>query len=280
MLNQGGGYTAAKNVSKKSIKIIVFSGLAFIVARSFWVTQSVTRKQDSAKYCSKECHNASMRDYVQIVCIGCAKEVSTPRSDVERGRGKYCSAECYNKHINAKVVASCEQCGNEFVTHKSNVSAGGGRFCSRDCYTKYLRANGQDWYKEHSDSTLVSSCVRCGKEFKVRPKQKRRFCSFTCQLLYRGETYIEELIRKELERRGLNFDTQVQIGKFNVDFCLLNEKKIIECDGEYWHNLPGAQARDRYKDIYLFQKGYKVFRFTESEIRSAARGCVDRVLRG
>lgn len=248
--------------------------------KEFSVIVAVAKKEDGGKYCSKECRDAAKRDYVSLTCQQCGKEFALPRSEYDRGKGKFCSKKCFNENIYAQVVLTCEHCGEEFVTHKSNIESGGGRFCSRDCYQQYLQVNGQDWYKDHEDATDLAICERCGKEFKIRPNRERRFCSFSCQLLYRGETSIEKAIREELERRGVAFDQNVRIGKFIVDFLLLNENKIIECDGEYWHNLPGAKARDQYKDKYLLQKGFEIFRFTESEIRRAASECVDQVLRG
>lgn len=276
----GWGIYCGKECQQKEYEAIRVDRTCQHCGKEFRIIQSVTKKQDGGKYCSKECSDASKRDYVSLSCSQCGKRFELPRSQFSRGKGKFCSKECFNASIYAQVTLTCEQCGEQFIIHKSHVEAGSGRFCSRNCYTEFLRENGQDWYKDHEDASITSTCQRCGKEFRIRKNRQRRFCSFTCQLLYRGETYIEEAIRKELERRGVGFDTQVQFGKFNVDFVLLNEKKIIECDGAYWHNLPGAQARDHYKDIYLFQKGYQVFRFTESEIRNAARECVDRVLRG
>ena len=63
---------------------------------------------------------------------------------------------------------------------------------------------------------------------------------------------------------------------------------IIECDGDYWHanpkiynssNLTKTQItnvkRDKFKDIYLAKKGWKVFRFFELDIHKNFKNCID-----
>ena len=122
----------------------------------------------------------------------------------------------------------------------------------------------------------------CGKEFELPQSRvndgERRFCSQTCYLRYGGETSIERMIREELERRGEPFEQQVQFQWWHVDFVLPTRMVVIECDGSYWHSFLKAIARDRRKDKYITSLGYRVFRFTESEIRKSACTCVDQVL--
>ena len=63
---------------------------------------------------------------------------------------------------------------------------------------------------------------------------------------------------------------------------------IIECDGDYWHanpkiydrlNLTKTQisnvSRDKFKDICLSKKGWKVFRFFESDIHKNFKNCTN-----
>lgn len=68
------------------------------------------------------------------------------------------------------------------------------------------------------------------------------------------------------------YTPQVEIGKYRVDFeCRLasdREKKfIIECDGHDFHEKTKEQvAYDKQRERYLVSKGYKVLRFSGSEI--------------
>jgi len=122
----------------------------------------------------------------------------------------------------------------------------------------------------------------CGKEFELAQSRieegRGRFCSQACFLRYSGETSIERLLREELERRGEPFYQQVAFNRFHVDFVLPRLKAVIECDGEYWHRHPNVIARDQRKDEYLASLDYRVFRFTESEIRDSPSNCVNHVL--
>jgi very-short-patch-repair endonuclease len=54
---------------------------------------------------------------------------------------------------------------------------------------------------------------------------------------------------------------------------------VIECDGHAFHEKTKAQAaRDRQRDRDIQRLGYKVFRFTGSEINADARKCAAEVL--
>jgi very-short-patch-repair endonuclease len=61
---------------------------------------------------------------------------------------------------------------------------------------------------------------------------------------------------------------------------MLNNKTIIECDGDYWHNRPGMQESDKVRDEYLTNKDYKVFRFWEHDIKKSANDCINTIYGG
>jgi very-short-patch-repair endonuclease len=105
-----------------------------------------------------------------------------------------------------------------------------------------------------------------------------KFCSYDCFARYKGETSIEKMIREELERRSaIRYEQEVAIGRYRVDFLLPTLAAVIECDGSYWHNMPGVRKRDGVKDKYLSTLGYQVYRFSEAEIKASAGECIDRV---
>jgi len=51
----------------------------------------------------------------------------------------------------------------------------------------------------------------------------------------------------------------------------------IFADGDYWHNRPEAIERDKLVNKELINKGYKVLRFWENEIRSNIDNCANRI---
>jgi len=69
-----------------------------------------------------------------------------------------------------------------------------------------------------------------------------------------------------LDDVGVEYNEQASIGAYRVDFLLPNHNIVLEVDGDYWHNLPGAKERDELRDVTIMEKGYDVIRFWESEI--------------
>jgi len=43
---------------------------------------------------------------------------------------------------------------------------------------------------------------------------------------------------------------------------------VIECDGDYWHKYPIGKEIDHIRTKELIEKGFKVLRLWEHEIRS------------
>jgi very-short-patch-repair endonuclease len=76
----------------------------------------------------------------------------------------------------------------------------------------------------------------------------------------------EMKMKEILEKAGIHFERQKRIGRYLADFFISEYNLIIECDGDYWHNRPGAQERDKLRDAEIKAMGYDVIRFWEHEI--------------
>lgn len=74
-------------------------------------------------------------------------------------------------------------------------------------------------------------------------------------------------MEKALTLAKIKFKREVKFKRFHVDFLLEKYKTVIECDGEYWHLIPKIMERDKRKDILLQSLGFKVLRFTGSELK-------------
>lgn len=224
----------------------------------------------SSHYCSRECQGRGTSQQVERICVVCQQKFSVSLYVAKRGGGVYCSEACQARGQRKRVKCTCEYCGKTFERTPFAIDKGEGRFCSYDCSNKGRQRR------------VACICIVCGKEFELAKSYiddgRGRFCSQACFLRYSGETSIEQMIRKELERRGEPFEQQVKFKRYHVDFVLLNRNVVIECDGSYWHRLFKVVVRDRRKDDYLASLGYQVFRFTEREIRKSPSDCVDRVL--
>jgi len=131
------------------------------------------------------------------------------------------------------------------------------------------------------------NCKICGKEKFVYPvfinHEGSNFCSSRCSAIWQmkhqknHDTDIERLIENELIRRDIPFTKQVSLlGISIVDFLLISDT-VIYCDGEYWHSRDGRKQRDANQDYMLTFYGYKVFRFTGTEIKGSAKKCIDKI---
>lgn len=76
---------------------------------------------------------------------------------------------------------------------------------------------------------------------------------------------------------------QAQIGTYRADFAVLfnnGGKIVVECDGHDFHEKTKAQAQhDKSRDRFMQDKGWRVFRFTGSEIYKSPLTCATSVLR-
>ena len=80
---------------------------------------------------------------------------------------------------------------------------------------------------------------------------------------------------------GYKVYPQFEIGRYRADFLVVKEmingkeKIVIECDGHDFHERTKEQAQhDKKRDRDMQKAGYKVYRFTGSEIWRTAGKCV------
>ena len=91
-------------------------------------------------------------------------------------------------------------------------------------------------------------------------------------------TAIEQRMHDALKTAGIGFTTQsVLLDRYLVDIELHQALIVIEADGAQ-HTLRIQKAKDAERDAALAVAGYRVFRFTGSEINTDAAACVQRVI--
>src|ERR1700688_5328196 len=81
---------------------------------------------------------------------------------------------------------------------------------------------------------------------------------------------------KELPVDGTHFRRQAPIGPYVVDFLCPAAHLIIELDGGH-HNDDETAKRDRKRQLWLEQEGYRVVRFWHSEITSDLDAVLERI---
>ena len=89
-------------------------------------------------------------------------------------------------------------------------------------------------------------------------------------IMPKKDTSIEIRIQGFLKELGIEFFThqymKIEHG-YQCDILIPSMKLVIECDGNYWHKYPIGMEIDHLRTSELIEKGFKVLRLWESEIK-------------
>ena len=91
------------------------------------------------------------------------------------------------------------------------------------------------------------------------------------QILPKKDTTIEIKIQKFLEQLGIEYFTHKYINiehSYQCDIFIPSMNLVIECDGNYWHSYPIGREIDNIRTKELIEKGFKVLRLWEIEIKN------------
>ena len=84
------------------------------------------------------------------------------------------------------------------------------------------------------------------------------------------DTTIEVKIQNFLKELGIEFFThqymKIEHG-YQCDVLIPSMNLVIECDGNYWHKYPVGLDKDHIRTNELIEKGFKVLRLWECEIK-------------
>ncbi len=78
------------------------------------------------------------------------------------------------------------------------------------------------------------------------------------------------------QMEGYKFRRQQPLGPYIVDFVNLEKRIIIELDGGQ-HAEEGNANKDRIRDVWLIEQGFKVLRFWGHEIFENKEGVLDSI---
>jgi very-short-patch-repair endonuclease len=81
---------------------------------------------------------------------------------------------------------------------------------------------------------------------------------------------------RELPTEGSHFRRQAPIGPYIVDFFCPAKRLIVELDGGH-HNEDEEAQRDRVRQRWLEQQGYRVIRFWNSDIGGNLNGVLEAI---
>lgn len=228
----------------------------------------------SARFCSRACqatwHAKELFRQELRHCRVCGESFMARPAKTKA----YCSASCASREHGAKtshpykghtnIQRICPICNTSFTTHSAKPKT----YCSKQCIDRSF------------ERRIDLVCQVCHKVFNIRTKfSDQKYCSRTCRTVGIGKTesYLERKMASGLSLAGIDAVPQFAIGPYTVDFALPVSKVVIECDGDYWHSLPKCAARDRRKDTYLTNRGWRVLRFSETTINTDLTSCIQQI---
>ena len=90
-------------------------------------------------------------------------------------------------------------------------------------------------------------------------------------------TSIEIALFSELASRNIPFEKHKSVlGRTQPD-AFIEPNICVYADGDYWHNRPEVKEKDERINEVLPQAGFKVLRYTETEINENVEGVVDEI---
>lgn len=188
-----------------------------------------------------------------------------------------------------EVEFSCKECGKTFIKNGNRVNA---KFCSRGCYKK-------DWIKRIAGWNKGKKGVQVAwnrglnKENSASVKKYSESMQKTVSEQFKNgerkvngyrkwkDTDIEIILQKALTEKGIDFKPNypINLEKFTTfpDMYIKEYKLCVYADGEYWHNYPNGNNRDRLTDETLLKNGYKVARFWGRDIKKNTSQCISSI---
>ncbi len=216
----------------------------------------------------------------KVYCIcGCGKEtyvINHTNNKVGRIRGRYSkyisghnlkSKESQEKRIirfkevvkgkKEGIFKNCINCNKKYYVYPSEERNRGRKrkYCSNKCVAESNLGN-IPWNKG-IPHTLKH-------KLKLRETRKK-------QITPTKDTSIEVKIQDYLKKLNVDFFTHQYMKDikhgYQCDIFIPVMDLIIECDGDYWHKYPIGRDIDNIRTKELIDKGFKVLRLWEREIK-------------
>ncbi len=125
-------------------------------------------------------------------------------------------------------------------------------------------------FKKGKDKRRIKTQFKKGHKPSMETKKKMRD-KRRKQITPSKDTSIEIKIQDYLKQLKINFFTHQYMSQINhayqCDILIPSMKLVIECDGDYWHKYPIGMSIDHIRTEELLEKGFKVLRLWECEIK-------------
>ncbi len=127
---------------------------------------------------------------------------------------------------------------------------------------KKLSLAQKKWLKNNRSSFFGKHHTKKAKKLLKKARAK--------QVLPLKDTSIEVKIQMFLKELGYEFFTHQYMNiehNYQCDILIPALNLVVECDGDYWHKYPIGLEKDHIRTKELIEKGFKVLRLWENEIK-------------
>jgi len=141
------------------------------------------------------------------------------------------------------------------------------KICKCGCNKKFLSQS--DYILNHDKQEIIECACGCRQKMFKYNGQGRPVIYIHNHKVY--ESYLEFKLQKYLNELDIVFIKQKHMDilhSYCCDIFIPSKNLVIECDGEHWHNFPLGKEVDHIRTKELLDKGFKVLRLWEREIRS------------
>ena len=226
------GYTPW-NKGLKGIQPYMSSMISHNKEKGVWnkgIPHTEKHKESLRKAKKKEKGRPWAKSGMKISCSKCDKLIYKNKYILDNCKNHYCSRICANKIKSKKQIELARDLGRRFG--KNKLSERHKKILSK------LRK------KDFKEGKFIFPIKDTSIEIKIQ--------DFLKQL---GIEFFTHQYMKEIEH---GYQCDVLIPSMNL---------VIECDGNYWHKYPIGLERDHIRTKELIEKGFKVLRLWESEIK-------------
>ena len=134
-------------------------------------------------------------------------------------------------------------------------------------------ANGEITERQKNHIKRYGINTQFKKGHKVNEKTRKAVRkSRAKQIFPMKDSSIEVKIQEFLKQLKIEFFTHQYIKEikhsYQCDILVPSLNLVIECDGNYWHNYPTGKDLDHIRTKELIEKGFKVLRLWEFEIKT------------
>lgn len=221
---------------------------------------------NNQKYCSYNCFLNTRR--TKLICEKCEKHFIRCNSRINENT-KFCSKSCSKSFTAIKNKYCVGRILSEETKRKIGIKQIGRKPNIEERKKKSISAKNM-WLKHKKSGYLkkVIEEMKNGKALQMRLKAKTRF----------SDTSIERKVENYLLFNEILYVKQFNTGVSIADFWLPESNLIIECDGDYWHNLPKNKERNTKQNILLEKNDYNLLRLSEHDINNNFNTCIERII--